>query len=106
MTGLAIWVEIDAIELSNDATEVENGLRSVWVDVIELRSGKVEERSKSAISSFCKSVWSETGSKLGSVEAKSDGIEVRGNRHSFRVKEVGFRSAKLLESSKLLMLLH
>ena len=103
-----VWtiLKIDAIELSNDAIEVGNGLHSVWVDVIELQSGKVEETSKLAISSFCKSVWSETGLKLGSIKGKSDGIKVRGDRHSVQVKEVSFWSAKLLKSSKLLMLLH
>jgi len=45
MTGLTLGVEIDAIELSNDAAEVREGLRSVWVDGIELRSKNVKGMS-------------------------------------------------------------
>jgi len=45
MTGLALGVKIDAIELSNNAAEVREGLRSVWVDGIELRCKNVEGMS-------------------------------------------------------------
>ena len=47
MTRFALEVEIDAIELSNDAVKVGDGLRGVWVDGIELRSKKVESEGMS-----------------------------------------------------------
>ena len=81
MTGLALWVGIDVIELSNDAVEVGDGLRGVWVDGIELRSKEFEGMSNRALALFSSSFWSEAGWKLGLIEAESDGIEFRGNRH-------------------------
>jgi len=81
MTRFALEVEIDAIELSNDAVEVGEGLQSVWVDGIKLRSKKFEGTSNRALSLFSKSIRSEAGSKLCIIEAESEAIEFRGNRH-------------------------
>ena len=72
---LALWVEIDVIELFSDAVEVGEGLRCVWVDRIELRSKKFEGMSNRALALFCLSSWSEAGSRFGLIEAESDGIE-------------------------------
>jgi len=69
MTWLALGVEIDAIELSNDAAKVGDRLRGIWVDGIELRSKNVEGMPNRVLSSFFKSIGSETGSYSASVEA-------------------------------------
>jgi len=92
MTVLALGVEIDAIELSNDAAEVREGLRSVWVNGIELQSKKFEGMSNQALSLFSLLFWSEAGSKLGLIEAESDGIEDWGNIYEFWIEAADFWS--------------